>query len=292
MDRLGYRGRLRSLAAMQVWNDQIAPCLKTESRATFIRGKVLYITVEKPVWAQQLTMMRQELIDRINASAGEGAVCDIRFRTGQIREAFSWGSATREEAAADSGEGIASPFPEWTSVEPDADARARTQAAAQLISDDELRSRFQEFMLLDAKYRTWSLRNLAAGAAQAADILRREPWLSDDHLRSLVPAATTDDLMRAREAVAAEFCDEARARMAAAVVGPAGRGGAAGAAGPADAHAGSVNLSDAGQCGVELRLLIKSAAMLLSRRPPEQLDESLVVYAVGEEFASYVRQAK
>ena len=73
VDRLGYRGRLRSLAAMRAWNEDIAPCLKTESRATFIRGKVLHVTVEKPVWAQQLTMMRQDLINRINALAGEGA---------------------------------------------------------------------------------------------------------------------------------------------------------------------------------------------------------------------------
>ena len=255
---------------MRTWNEDIAPCLKTESRATFIRGKVLYVTVEKPVWAQQLTMMRQDLIDRVNASAGEGAVTDIRFRTGQIREALTWGPATREEAAADSGEGVAALVPDWMCVEPDVDARARAQAAALPIADDELRSRFQEFMLLDAKYRTWARRNLAAGAARAADVLRREPWLTDDHLHSLAPTATPDDLMRARELVAAEFCDEARAHIA------------------ADAGCDS----DVGQRRVELRLLVESIAMLLTGRPPEQVDERLVTYALGEEFASYARQAE
>ena len=273
VDRLGYRGRLRSLAAMRTWTEDIAPCLKTESRATFIRGKVLYVTVDKPVWAQQLTMMRQDLIDRVNASAGEGAVTDIRFRTGQIREALTWGPATREEAAADSGEGVAALVPDWMCVEPDVDARARAQAAALPIADDELRSRFQEFMLLDAKYRTWARRNLAAGAARAADVLRREPWLTDDHLHSLAPTATPDDLMRARELVAAEFCDEARAHIA------------------ADA-AGAGCDSDVGQRRVELRLLVESIAMLLTGRPPEQVDERLVTYALGEEFASYARQAE
>ena len=126
--------------------------------------------------------------------------------------------------------------------------------------------------MLDAKYRTWARRNLAAGAARAADVLRREPWLTDDHLRSLAPTATPDDLMRAREVVAAEFCDEARARVAAA----AGAG--------CDSHVG--------QRRVELRLLVESIAMLLTGRPPEQVDESLVTYALGEEFARYVRQAE
>jgi hypothetical protein len=255
---------------MRAWNEDIAPCLKTESRATFIRGKVLYVTVEKPVWAQQLTMMRQDLIGRINASVGEGAVIDIRFRTGQIREAFTWGSAASEEAATDLGEGVAAPVPDWMCVEPGADARARAQAAALPITDDELRSRFEEFMLLDAKYRAWARRNLAPTAAQAADVLRREPWLSDDHVRSLVPAATSDDLMRAREAVAAEFYDEARAR----VLG--------GATGVGPSH-------DLGERGVEMRLLVESIAMLLTGQPPEQLDKNLVAYALGEEFAGYVR---
>jgi len=259
---------------MRTWNEDIAPCLKTESRATFIRGKVLYVTVEKPVWAQQLTMMRQDLIDRVNASVGEGVVADIRFRTGQIREALRWGPAACEEAAADSGEGVAALAPDWMCVEPDADVRARAQEAALPIADDGLRSRFREFMLLDAKYRAWARRNLAAGAVQAADVLRREPWLTDDHLRSLAPTATPDDLMRAREVVAAEFCAEARARMAAERAAGAGCG------------------SDVGQRRVELRLLVESVTMLLTGRPPEQVDEGLVAYALGEEFASYARQAE
>lgn len=257
---------------MRTWNEDIALCLKTESRATFIRGKVLYVTVEKPVWAQQLTMMKQDLINRVNASVGEGVVTDIRFRTGQIREALRWGSEAREEAAADSGEGVAAPVPDWMGVEPDIDAWARAQAAALPIADDELRSRFQEFMLLDAKYRMWARNNLSVGAVQAADVLRREPWLTDDHLRSLAPTATPDDLMRAREVVAAEFCDEARARIAAA--------------------AGTGCDFDVGQRRVELKLLVESMTMLLTGRSPEQVDESLVTYALGEEFASYVRQAE
>lgn len=259
---------------MRSWNEDIAACLKTESRATFIRGKVLYVTVEKPVWAQQLTMMKQDLIDRVNASVGEGVVTDIRFRTGQIREALGWGPETREEAAADSGEEVTALVPDWMCVEPDVDARAKAQAAALPIADDELRSRFQEFMLLDTKYRTWARRNLAAGAAQAADVLRREPWLTDDHLRSLAPTATPNDLMRAREVVAAEFYDEARVRMA------------------ADRTTGAGFDSDIEQRRVELRLLVESITMLLTGLPPEQVDESLVTYAVGEEFASYVRQAE
>jgi hypothetical protein len=161
------------------------------------------------------------------------------------------------------------------SVEPNVDARARAQAAALPIADDELRSRFQELMLLDVKYRAWARCNLGAGAAQAAEVLRREPWLADDHLRSLVPSVTPDDLMRARAVVAAEFCEEARARMAVESVA-----------------AGADPDSDVGQRRVELRLLVESMTMLLTGRPPEQVDESLVTYALGEEFASYARQAE
>ena len=50
--------------------------------------------------------------------------------------------------------------------------------------------------------------------------------------------------------------------------------------------------SDVGQRRVELTLLVESIAMLLTGRPPEQVDERLVTYALGEEFASYVRHAE
>lgn len=273
MNRLGYRGRLRSLAAMRAWNEGIAPCLNTESRAVFIKGKVLYVTVEKPVWAHQLTMMKQDLIDKVIALVGEGAIVDIRFRTGQIRDVLTWGPGPDEQAAAGSGADAATPIPDWTGVEPDADARARAAAAAVPISDDELRRRFEEFMLLDIEYRAWAHRNLAFAAVQAADVLRREPWLSNEHLHSLVPTATSDDLLRAREAVAAEFREEARSRILAA--------DAAGASQACEGHS-----------QVELRLLIESMAMLLTGQPPERLDDELVTYALGEEFASYVRHTE
>jgi len=47
MDKMGYTARIRAASAMLVWNNEIAPSLAVASRATFIRGKTLYVTVEK-----------------------------------------------------------------------------------------------------------------------------------------------------------------------------------------------------------------------------------------------------
>ena len=96
MDKMGYTARIRAASAMQVWNNEIAPSLAVASRATFVRGKTLYITVEKPVWAQQLSMMKRGLVRRINASAGGDAIRDIRFRSGQVRGPLIWGRILRQ----------------------------------------------------------------------------------------------------------------------------------------------------------------------------------------------------
>ncbi len=269
LDRLGCRGRLRSLAAIQAWNEDIAPRLSTESRAVFIRNKVLHVTVSEPVWAHQLSMMKQDLIDKLTALAGEGAIADIRFRTGQIREPLIWEAGPREQAAAASAT-VAVPVFNRAEIEVDPHVRAQAEATAAPISDADLRRRFEEFMLLDSGYREWLGRNLTTAAADIARILRREPWLPNKDLRLLVPEATSDDLLRAREVVAAEFREEVSSRVLA-------------AAGSATAAA------DAKEAQVELRLLIESMAMLLTGEPPERVDDELVAYVLGEEYASYVR---
>jgi hypothetical protein len=50
-------------------------------------GGVLYINAKNSAWAQQINLLKPEIILKLNAFIGESAVKDIRLKTGFAREA-------------------------------------------------------------------------------------------------------------------------------------------------------------------------------------------------------------
>lgn len=72
---------------LYAWPEIVGEAAAAHTEATGWRGKTLVVTVDHPIWAQQLTMMRHDLARRLNASAGMHLVEDIRFMVGRIGEA-------------------------------------------------------------------------------------------------------------------------------------------------------------------------------------------------------------
>ena len=74
--------KLQEYAAFPHWPEivgaEIAAIAVPEK---LIRGKILAVRVADPVWAQELSMQKQQLLDKIN-NFGQGAVIEeIRFIT-------------------------------------------------------------------------------------------------------------------------------------------------------------------------------------------------------------------
>jgi hypothetical protein len=298
---MGYTARIRATSAMLVWNDEIAPSLAVASRATFVRGKTLYVTVEKPVWAQQLSMMKRGLVQRINASAGKDAIRDIRFRSGQVRAPLVWGADSEAGLKFPSPSAQEEGVPDWKSMPADEGALSTAANASRPIGDPEVREKFSDLMITDAKWRAWSRQNLSSNAVKAADILKKEPWLSDSHLASMVPGASSDDLIRARDAAAQELrreiaslvaVDRLESRFASGISeAPTGKSSCL----HKDAtDRGVDSLGRQGIVGdakrlVRIRLLVESLAMLVAGEPPDKIDEELVERVLGSEYADLVR---
>ncbi|NPV70008.1 MAG: DUF721 domain-containing protein [Firmicutes bacterium] len=81
MQRLGLAGRASGYRAISLWAEVAGPEIARRTFASRFVDDVLYVDVDSPAWASQLTFVRQALIDRLNARlAAGGVVRDIRFR--------------------------------------------------------------------------------------------------------------------------------------------------------------------------------------------------------------------
>jgi predicted nucleic acid-binding Zn ribbon protein len=72
-----------TLARVQeVWGRVTGPAIAAAAHPTAERDGVLTVTCEAAVWAQELTLMERDLIERLNAALGSRELEALRCRTG------------------------------------------------------------------------------------------------------------------------------------------------------------------------------------------------------------------
>lgn len=71
------------LARVQAaWGEAAGPAIAAAATPTAERDGVLTVICEASVWAQELDLMSEVLIERLNAALGEAAIRELRCRTG------------------------------------------------------------------------------------------------------------------------------------------------------------------------------------------------------------------
>jgi predicted nucleic acid-binding Zn ribbon protein len=72
-----------TLAKVQgCWADVVGEALAGECTPVSERGGAVTVACRSSVWAQELSMMALELLERLNAALGTTAVGELRFRVG------------------------------------------------------------------------------------------------------------------------------------------------------------------------------------------------------------------
>jgi predicted nucleic acid-binding Zn ribbon protein len=78
---MGISSKLKTSGIFNHWKEIVGEEIaKRSSPEKLIRG-TLYISVSSSTWASELSLMSVQLIEKINAFAGEKVVKTIRFRT-------------------------------------------------------------------------------------------------------------------------------------------------------------------------------------------------------------------
>jgi predicted nucleic acid-binding Zn ribbon protein len=66
----------------EVWERTAGPAIAAAARPTGEHNGVLTVTCEASVWAQELDLIAEQLIQRLNAALGTPAIIQLRCRTG------------------------------------------------------------------------------------------------------------------------------------------------------------------------------------------------------------------
>jgi len=81
----GLDERLRQYRALLLWDEVVGPQIAARARPEKIRDGILEVCVDQPVWMQQLQLLKPQLLARLNAQLGDGALRDIFLKRGRIQ---------------------------------------------------------------------------------------------------------------------------------------------------------------------------------------------------------------
>ena len=80
LDQLGLGKKVKQYEVLDVWKDVVGEQIAQVTTADYFSGGKLFIRVSRSTWRNELTFLKQQLIQKINTAIGEEIVHDIIFR--------------------------------------------------------------------------------------------------------------------------------------------------------------------------------------------------------------------
>jgi predicted nucleic acid-binding Zn ribbon protein len=85
-ERMGIAARLDKEKAVVLWGEAVGQGIARKSRATSVRDGILFVTVQNSMWLQELALLKEGIIAKINSLVGRDVIKDIVFRVGDPNE--------------------------------------------------------------------------------------------------------------------------------------------------------------------------------------------------------------
>jgi hypothetical protein len=80
----GLEGRLHEYRIFAAWDRAVGPAIARHARPRTLRGRKLALIVDSPAWMQQLTLMKPEIVEKLNRELGAETVGDMTMRLGEV----------------------------------------------------------------------------------------------------------------------------------------------------------------------------------------------------------------
>lgn len=82
--RQGWAERIQAHEVWRTWDQIVGPQIAAQARPARLRGDVLEVKVNHPLWMQQLQLMKPKLLAALNSRYEKALIRDLFFRPGRI----------------------------------------------------------------------------------------------------------------------------------------------------------------------------------------------------------------
>jgi len=80
----GLGSRLDEYRVFGQWEKSVGPVIARHAQPQTVRGKKLTLTVDSPAWMQQLSLLKPQIVEKVNRSLGKETIKDIMLRLGEV----------------------------------------------------------------------------------------------------------------------------------------------------------------------------------------------------------------
>ena len=87
--KLGLHQKFRSEMIFFRWDELVGIDISSHTRPLSISHGLLFVAVNNSVWSHHLSMMKEELIRKLNAFAQAKVITDIKFQAGSTQKVVS-----------------------------------------------------------------------------------------------------------------------------------------------------------------------------------------------------------
>lgn len=81
----GLESNLQLRKLSNSWVQIVGDTIALHSSPERLRQEILYVAVDSPIWMQQLSFFKKELIEKVNRETGKKLISDIRFIVGDVK---------------------------------------------------------------------------------------------------------------------------------------------------------------------------------------------------------------
>lgn len=78
-EKLGIKAKLEEGKALLIWGESVGEEIAKNTQPQYIKQGILFVNTVSPVWAHQLTIIKSEILDKINRHLSV-PVKDVRFK--------------------------------------------------------------------------------------------------------------------------------------------------------------------------------------------------------------------
>lgn len=80
----GMEGRLSEYRIVGQWEQAVGAAIARHAQPVAVRAKKLVLVVDSPAWMQQLSLMKPEIMEKLNQGLGRDGIKDITLKLGEV----------------------------------------------------------------------------------------------------------------------------------------------------------------------------------------------------------------